>query len=101
MTHRLEIVLSLINPFDYEAFKEACIRADKPILDLNEYGQKVGWLMLALTRYPDKEPMEAYLALIAEKDAPKPVAERQTQSPAPQQQPPKAGCGKCGGGQTR
>jgi len=89
MTHRLNIILSLTNPFDYEAFIAACIKADKPLLDLNEYGQKVGWLMLALTRYPDKEPMDAYLALIAEKDAPRPEVEGQTSS---------KGCGTCGGG---
>lgn len=82
---RIELILSLKNPFDYKEYKGWVL---KP-LSKGDYAQKTGMLICAIAEFPNEEPKEAYLKFIdnmnKEYDSSTPETLREE-------------CGSCGGG---
>lgn len=66
---RLKIVLSLSDPFDYEEFCAACAVVKAEPLPIHEYAQKVGMVMVAIRRWPDIAPADAYMMLVMSNQA--------------------------------
>lgn len=59
---RWQIIMSMRSRFDYAEFLSACKAANIPPMDPNEYMHKIMLLEFGLFMFPDKTPMEAYLA---------------------------------------
>lgn len=87
---RLEIALSLSNPFDYVEFSEACQRQEIEPLSIGEYSQKIGMVKTAQVKFPEMAPEQAYLEFI----------DLMNQAVGVKNKPPEGSCGGCGGGQT-
>jgi hypothetical protein len=63
---RMQIALSLPNPYDYLAFKVACEAAGVVPLAFYEYAQKIEAVLAAIEKYPELPPEVAYLQLISD-----------------------------------
>lgn len=68
MRLRYKIVLEQINPYDFAEFQRVCAEAQIPSLSILEWGQKVQCLMNAITKYPEREPFDAYMQLIKDQE---------------------------------
>lgn len=98
MRKRIEIVMDLLDPFDYTEFESACRTAGIEPLQIGEYSQKVGMLKVALRSFPDRSPWDAYMSLVTkvnqEMSQPGQVIQPTTISRS-------TPCGGCGGGKIR
>ena len=74
---KISIVMSLADPFNYQAFLLSCAEAGIQPLSIGEYAQKTGLLLVAVRQYPKETPLSAYLKLITNmNDAPLPPPTR-------------------------
>ena len=89
MTHRLSIILSLKNKYDYAEFVAACRAANIAQLEWPEYAAKVTTLEYAIDMFPELQPFDAYM---------KQLENNGWMLGVPLQQIP---CSSCGGGKTR
>lgn len=62
---RYEVWLTLADKFDYVTFTEACVSRGLPIMQPLEFSHKSGMLRVATKLYPDKDPVDAYLEILA------------------------------------
>jgi hypothetical protein len=100
MTSRFPIIQKMKNRYDYLEFKTACVEAGVEVMPWLEYVQKVETLETAEARYPEMDPMAAYLQLLQESNGrlvfQQPVAGSGIISRTPAQD-----CSGCGGGKVR
>jgi len=96
---RLEIALSLSDPCDYEEFCESCLKEGIEPLPILEYAQKMGIAMVAVRRFPNDDPMDAYMRLVTSKQLPTLPVPESREAIRPPEPPPQKRC--CGGGKVR
>ena len=83
---RMKIVLDMVDPFDYDEFIHICEGEKVMPLSLNEYAMKVGYLQIAMVKYPEYPIEEAYLKVIEDTN---------------NQTLPQQGCPSCGNKQDK
>jgi hypothetical protein len=69
MIQRIDTIMALKDKFDYEEFLTLCQRKDIPPLSIGDYAQRVGMLQVAMLKYGDRKPLQAYLDLVDEMNA--------------------------------
>jgi hypothetical protein len=84
---RLKIVNTLVNPWDYEEFVEACKKKGIIPLTIGAYAQKLGMLTLARVSFSNLDDKEAYTALTEEMN-------KSVKHSIPGEE--RQGCGGCG-----
>ena len=88
---RYNIIINMNNKFDFDTFVEECTKQKVQPMSQNEFFQKVGMLHWAINKYPDKDPLEAYLELTAYLNSKEPDYTKVAIVS-------NSGCGSCGGG---
>lgn len=91
---RLQIFLTMRNPYDYAEFKAACESAGADIMPWLEYTQKAETIILAQQKYPELEMSKAYLQVVKDNNDTVGV-------PIITNKNANQGCGGCGGGEVR
>lgn len=92
---RLNIWMTLTNPCDYNEFTQKCAAENIVPMNVGEFAQKVGMLLVARAMYPDLQLPAAYIQL---------TQLANTSGPGPGVAGPGEGeearknCGGCGGG---
>ena len=95
MIERISIIQSQANVWDYAEFTEACIKQGKEPLFLSEWSGKMGLLHAAMFKYPDLDPIQAYLLVIEEANK-LPASVKQVSGSHINDD--NTGCNTCGGG---
>lgn len=91
---RLNIVLEMVDPYDYDEFARICEAEKIPLLSLYEFSTKSGLLQVALRRYPEMPVEEAYMKIVQDantQNIPLP------QGAAGDSAKKSGGCSSCGG----
>lgn len=95
---RLQQWKKLIYKFDYITFCEHCEEAELPQMNIVEFAQKSGMLIVAQETFPDMELEKAYLKFVSEMQPVEPYTFIHTPVNVQPSMPLKT-C--CGGGQVR
>ena len=57
---RMNIILAMLNKYDYEEFIGLCSRKSIAAFSIAEFAQKIGMLEVATYQFPQLSPAEAY-----------------------------------------
>jgi len=92
---KMDILMGLENPFDFNAFRARCMERGLSIVgSLSEYAQKVGMVRMSLVQFPDRTPFEAYMMFVSDAT----VNNRFAYDSSGNQVEASRGPGCCGGG---